>query len=803
MAYKFCPECGFKFDKVYKFCPECGFKLDGEVAPAPAASPAKSSGAMPKVLNTKTAANKADESLNFSFEEQLEGAEAKQEKYEKELKRAYVHCKRGMFDQASLIYEGLVNKKFNDINAYIGFLRISTVNFTKLEGEQIEGDINALFNVLDADSNPKDDQEFIEFLKKKGLYQKWYKQSGGEEKELQKKKEAYREEVYKKLFGKLPSEELFSAGSLEKLSRYKKVDAYIAKEEAEQKRKEEARRKKELEEKRIAEEKEAARKAKEAAKLAKIEAEKRAKEEEKARKEAEKLAKLEAAKKAKEEAARQKEYIKNLYKRKSYKGRNTLVEVTIKDLESYEVPEGVVVIAWNAFKGCTNVKTITLSSTLTEIEKTAFDDCKNLSAINIENTSIETITETVLHGWDKSTSLTLNEKINTISSQAFKNFSNLKTLDLSKTQITELTTYALEGLTNLTKIILPPLVKNVSGLWALKNLECVEISGSSIYSSKDGVLYGTTYNNKKIVYFPCKKKAEKIDLSSFNVECIGEKAFAYNDYLKEVVLPSKIVKIDEYAFTGCEKLEKIKLSNVKEIGKYAFYNCAALKEVKIIDDAIIEEGAFKNCKGLEKAWVGKGVQLKKEAFFNCEKLQTLELSENMLIHAFAFSYCAALKNLLIKRDSRILEESFFKCENIKSVVIEDNCKIYNSAFSGCSMLEKAVVGDNCNLGPFSFANLHNLKDASLGENATVQNDAFYNSTGLEKISFKQNTTIKVEAFRNCKNLTEVSFETNTTIEKGAFTKTALRSVEIPKGCKVAPFAFPLLCLVKFKLFGKK
>lgn len=26
MAFKFCPECGFKFDKEYKFCPECGFK---------------------------------------------------------------------------------------------------------------------------------------------------------------------------------------------------------------------------------------------------------------------------------------------------------------------------------------------------------------------------------------------------------------------------------------------------------------------------------------------------------------------------------------------------------------------------------------------------------------------------------------------------------------------------------------------------------------------------------------------------------------------------------------------------------
>lgn len=803
MAYKFCPECGFKFDKVYKFCPECGFRLDGEVAPAPAASPAKSSGAMPKVLNTKTAANKADESLNFSFEEQLEGAEAKQEKYEKELKRAYVHCKRGMFDQASLIYEGLVNKKFNDINAYIGFLRISTVNFTKLEGEQIEGDINALFNVLDADSNPKDDQEFIEFLKKKGLYQKWYKQSGGEEKELQKKKEAYREEVYKKLFGKLPSEELFSAGSLEKLSRYKKVDAYIAKEEAEQKAKEEARRKKELEEKRIAEEKEAARKAKEAAKLAKIEAEKRAKEEEKARKEAEKLAKLEAAKKAKEEAARQKEYIKNLYKRKSYKGRNTLVEVTIKDLESYEVPEGVVVIAWNAFKGCTNVKTITLPSTLTSIENGAFSDCKNLEGMDIENTSIDTINETVLHGWNKSTSLTLPEKIKVITPSTFNTFSNLKTLDLSKTQIAEFNNYTASGLNNLIKIILPPSIKIVSGLWELNNLECVEISGSSKYSSKDGVLYETTPDNKNIVFYPHGKKVEKFDLSSFNVESIGKKAFIHNDYLKEVVLPSKIVKIDEFAFSRCQKLAKINLSNVKDIGMFAFDNCKALKEIRISENAKIQTKAFNECEGLTKAIFGKGVWVGNEAFFSCRNLETIELSQNMEMIHLAFSFCVKLKNLLIKQGSILRGSTFFHCENVKSVIIENDCEIFGDAFSNCREVNKVVVGDDCKLDRYSFSNLENLEDLKLGENIEICEKAFYNCTSLEKIEFNQGTTINKEAFSDCSQLKKVTFKSNTTIETGAFKKTAIKSVEIPKGCKVAPFAFPLLCLVKFKLFGKK
>ncbi len=36
MSFKFCPECGFKFDKEYKFCPECGYKLtEKEKKPEP------------------------------------------------------------------------------------------------------------------------------------------------------------------------------------------------------------------------------------------------------------------------------------------------------------------------------------------------------------------------------------------------------------------------------------------------------------------------------------------------------------------------------------------------------------------------------------------------------------------------------------------------------------------------------------------------------------------------------------------------------------------------------------------------
>ena len=33
MKFKFCPECGYKFEKEHRFCPECGLKLDQADAP--------------------------------------------------------------------------------------------------------------------------------------------------------------------------------------------------------------------------------------------------------------------------------------------------------------------------------------------------------------------------------------------------------------------------------------------------------------------------------------------------------------------------------------------------------------------------------------------------------------------------------------------------------------------------------------------------------------------------------------------------------------------------------------------------
>lgn len=79
MNFKFCPECGIKFDKEYKFCPECGFSL----------KPKKQEEALFDFSEDNTSVG----DLNFSgFDRQLEQQEKAVEEEKKEKKRAAVQA---------------------------------------------------------------------------------------------------------------------------------------------------------------------------------------------------------------------------------------------------------------------------------------------------------------------------------------------------------------------------------------------------------------------------------------------------------------------------------------------------------------------------------------------------------------------------------------------------------------------------------------------------------------------------------------------------------------------------------------
>ncbi len=79
--------------------------------------------------------------------------------------------------------------------------------------------------------------------------------------------------------------------------------------------------------------------------------------------------------------------------------------------------------------------------------------------------------------------------------------------------------------------------------------------------------------------------------------------YKYQNRIKHVVFKDGVKKIGAHAFEGFEKIVDISIpDSVKKIGESAFCNCSALKEIKAMSKAIeeIDDYAFTGCKKLEK-----------------------------------------------------------------------------------------------------------------------------------------------------------------------------------------------------------
>ena len=97
---------------------------------------------------------------------------------------------------------------------------------------------------------------------------------------------------------------------------------------------------------------------------------------------------------------------------------------------------------------------------------------------------------------------------------------------------------------------------------------------------------------------------------------------------RKISLPDSLVDIGGYAFTGCEKLEEIRLGlKITVIKDGTFSKCTALKQIEIPGNVTeIRSMAFCGCKNLEKVELGNSVEtIGDKAFANCPNLKSIKL----------------------------------------------------------------------------------------------------------------------------------------------------------------------------------
>lgn len=142
---------------------------------------------------------------------------------------------------------------------------------------------------------------------------------------------------------------------------------------------------------------------------------------------------------------------------------NAIIDLTTKELvvgcKTTIIPTIVTTIGAEAFKNCTSLQTITLSSSVNAINNMAFLGCSNLTKVTVSGT-LKTIQSSAFSGCVKLSSISSLGSVKTISSYAFNNCTSLTSITLPTT-VTSIENSAFYNCSGITSIVLPKVLSSI------------------------------------------------------------------------------------------------------------------------------------------------------------------------------------------------------------------------------------------------------------------------------------------------------------------------------------------------------
>lgn len=281
-------------------------------------------------------------------------------------------------------------------------------------------------------------------------------------------------------------------------------------------------------------------------------------------------------------------------------------EIVLPEKITYEgVEYSVTTIGKNAFRNCSNLKSITIQNGVTTIGDCAFNECSGLTSIFIPSS------------------------MRTIGAQSFSYCFNLKAVYIS-----DIETWFNIKFSN----------DQIGASNPIVYAEHLYVNGEEVKE----IIVPNTIETIRSFSFSGFKGLTSITISN-SVKIIERSAFEGCCNLESVTMPNNLTSIGWNAFRNCSKLKSINIPNsVKDIGYYTFENCSELTTLTIGNGITnIGYNVFNGCSNLKSVIIPNSVvSIEPYSFSGCRSMKSLTLPSNIKsIDREAFSYCEELTDV--------------------------------------------------------------------------------------------------------------------------------------------------------------
>lgn len=372
-------------------------------------------------------------------------------------------------------------------------------------------------------------------------------------------------------------------------------------------------------------------------------------------------------------------------------------------IKSLVVNSGVTSIGQDAFMSCKSLSSVSLPSTIKKIGDSAFSSCDSLTEITIPE-GVTEIIGSAFWSCDSLKCITLPSTLKIISATAFDhtislkeilfpNGSNLISLSGSFADSCKWYSDIIEG-----PVCFGGILHEYKGVIEEDTVLTIEngtrMIKDKVFENQIGIIDLIVPDSLFAVGADAFSGTSWLENHANGEVYVGNVFYTYKGLMglgQEILLPKGTTGIADYAFAGCDLLEKIKIpDSLLYVGSYAFQGTKLLHDIslnrnlKYLDDWAFSESYIKEIifpAGIE--YMGRGV-------FCDSEIENVMFEYGYSYHEIPymmFAYCPELNSFTIPSSIRIIDHiAFENCNGLSVTIPKETKTIVNGAFKNCDNL---------------------------------------------------------------------------------------------------------------------